>query len=395
VAEALDWILEPKRMSWRLAKDGVVAGTDRRQDGTSGWVYDVSVMALPDGEELQKLGDPQKAIAEAKTQAITFASAVRKGLGLKDGDGAVTWFAPGQLLVIASAEEHAKIEKLLESLANGKSEVADGVDAAVIKLAVERVAKRKPVVEKNAATDTLLQTAEAHDTFGWKLLAAAAAGQVDEQSLTELQIAWRQPQTKELLKGHGQTLALRSAWLVTEAARAVPQHAELGTLAKSVRSACTDAAGDAIAALEKSPTDADAFASVLYAALAMREDGEFTSKALPQLVTGPKDGPAAALAAARTIAGALLADRSQVDQKALTPLVESGVAGEDMTVLLAMACQRCGGEVWDVFRAAAPELLGHQPLRGEIVVLINRLPQKRVTLALRLDAKAVAPDPVN
>jgi Ca-activated chloride channel homolog len=382
VAEALDWLLQPQRMNWRLAKEGVVAGTNRRADGTSGWVYDVSLVALPDGEELQKLGDQQKAIAEAKTQAAAFASAVRKVLGLKDGDTGVTWFAPGQLLVIGSAQDHAKVEKLLAALAGGKAEAVEGVDSAVIKLAAERVAKRKPLVEKNAAVDALLQTAAAHDSFGWKLLAAAAAGQVDEEALAELQIAWRQPQTKELLKGHGRALVLRSAWLVSETSRAVPQNAELAGLAKLARSACGDAAGEAITTLEKSPTDSDAFASVLYAAMAMRDDEAYASKVLPQLIASHNDGAADTLAAARTIAGALLADRSKVDRAALRQLVESGVAGEDMTVLLAMACRRAGSDVWDAFRAAAPELLGHQALRGEIVVLINRLPQQQVTLAM-------------
>jgi hypothetical protein len=299
-------------------------------------------------------------------------------LGLTDVDTAITWFAPGQLLVIGRAGQHTKVEKLLTALASGQTEVVEGVDSAVIKLAAERVAKRKSLVEKNAAVDALLQTAAAHDSFGWKLLAAAADGRVDEEALVELQIAWREPQTKELLKGHGRALVLRSAWLVSEAARAVPQNAELADLAKSVRSMVAETAGEALTTLEKSATDADAFASVLYAAMAMRDDAAYTAKAMP-LITGPADG---ALAAARTIAGALLADRSKIDRAALAHLIESGVAGEDMTVLLAMACRRSGNEVWNAFRAAAPELLGHQALRGEIVVLINRLPQQQVTLAM-------------
>lgn len=53
-----------------------------------------------------------------------------------------------------------------------------------------------------------------------------------------------------------------------------------------------------------------------------------------------------------------------------------------MTVLLAIACRRCGNDLWNTFRAAAPELLGRQGLRGEIVVLINCLPQQQVKLAM-------------
>jgi hypothetical protein len=143
------------------------------------------------------------------------------------------------------------------------------------------------------------------------------------------------------------------------------------------RNTCEPPARDAVAALEKKPDDADAFAAVLYAALAMRDES-FTAKALPLLSksTGKDD----ALASVRTIATAVLADPGDSDTRALLKVVSDGVAGEDLTVLLAMACRRAGGKAWDAFRAASRELVGQQPLDGKLVVLVNRLAESRLPL---------------
>ena len=147
--------------------------------------------------------------------------------------------------------------------------------------------------------------------------------------------------------------------------------------------ACEPAVREAMAAVEKNRDDAEAFAALLYATLAMR-DAEFTAKALPLLTksTGKDD----ALAAARTIAKALLADRGEIDAAALSKVVSDGVAGEDLTVLLAMACRRAGGDSWAA-SAERRELIGEQPLDGNLVVLVNRLAAGQLPLvAAELEA---------
>ena len=47
----------------------------------------------------------------------------------------------------------------------------------------------------------------------------------------------------------------------------------------------------------------------------------------------------------------------------------------ETVVLTALACRRAGGESWRSFRANARDWVGQQPLPGEVVVLISRLPQ--------------------
>jgi hypothetical protein len=222
----------------------------------------------------------------------------------------------------------------------------------------------------------LLKVASVHERFGWQLLSAAAAGSLDLEALTELQIAWRQPETAKLLKGEGRALVLRSWWIVSEALPAIGENehnSELTALAKLAREACSPAADEALSAIdkvEKNGNDTEAFPALLYATLAIR-DAKFTAKALPLLTRSA--GKDDALAAAKTIAKALLADRGQIDSAALSKVVSDGVAGEDLTLLLAVACRRASGDAWAAFRGASRELLGEQPLDGHLVVLINRL----------------------
>ncbi len=128
--------------------------------------------------------------------------------------------------------------------------------------------------------------------------------------------------------------------------------------------------------MEKKPDDAETFASVLYASLAMR-DKAFTAKVLPLLITS--SGKDDSLLTLRTIAKALL-DGEQTDTAALAKVVSDGVAGEDLTLLLAMACKRTSNEAWDTFRGASRELVGEQPLDGNLVVLVNRLAMGRLPL---------------
>jgi hypothetical protein len=56
-------------------------------------------------------------------------------------------------------------------------------------------------------------------------------------------------------------------------------------------------------------------------------------------------------------------------------------SGPDHVVLLALAFRQAGGAHWDRFRAASRDLLGNQPLPGEVVVLVNRLAQPQGKVA--------------
>jgi len=379
LAEALDELLQPERLSWRLVNDKITVASDRRHSGNSAWVYDVSTIALPPGAELQKLNDPQKAAAAAKEDADRLSQVVRTLLKSKAGNLDVTWFSPGQLLVIATEENHAKVAKLLVDLTTANAKV-EGIDGDVQKLYAERFAKREGPRKRYQSIQNLLETVDGLDFFGYKLLSSAAGGHLNDEALTELQIAWQKPQIAELLKGRGRPLALRALWMMSEASQALPEAGDLAKLVKTARNVASDAMRDSIDNLKKKPDDAEAFTAALYAALASRADADFVGQALPLLVAGASKDES--YAAVRTIAKALLADRQNIDKQAVTKLLAKGVSGEDSTLLLAMACRRCGDDVWNAFRSVSPELVGNQPLNGEVVVLINRVGEGRLVIAL-------------
>jgi hypothetical protein len=161
-------------------------------------------------------------------------------------------------------------------------------------------------------------------------------------------------------------LPMRSLWTIHEAARALPDEAELQALLRTARVATLDASKAALGVLEKSPQDVRAFLGVLYATLAGGDDAAKTLLTKP----GQPQEPTAALRAA---AAALLAPADGIESKALIERVRQGVGGDDAVVLTALACRRAGGEAWTTFRAETHRLLGEQPLSGSVVVLVNRL----------------------
>ena len=381
-AQALDWILQPARLAWWPAGKGIAAGSERRRTdaGESAWVYDVGAIALPLEEDLTKLNDYNKAVEASQKAADEFIAALREALKV-EGDSSLVWFAPGQLLLIGPSEQHLGAAELIAVLEQGKAKPA-GKLVALIQKTQARFAARKEKLAKARAAEAVLEVAAAHDQFSWQLLAAAAGGELDDEALTELQIAWKAPQTGELLGGPARALALRSLWTICEAARALPQEKELADLAAQAKSQSQDAALAAVAALEKDRNDQAALASVIYAALARQDDGRYLAKIAPPLVANDGEDPAADL---RLLARLLVGAPAKADAAALAKLLASNPEGADLVVLTALASLKAGGDEWAAFRAASRDLLGSQPLPGEVVALINRLGQSGIQLARASD----------
>src|SRR5205814_3365834 len=90
-----------------------------------------------------------------------------------------------------------------------------------------------------------------------------------------------------------------------------------------------------------------------------------------RLLSDTANGDAAVLAL-RKVGRALLAEKPG-EQIVPAELLTEQVSDADSVAMIALACRRTGGDVWNEFRAAAPEFIGNRPLPGELVVLINRL----------------------
>ena len=246
--------------------------------------------------------------------------------------------------------------------------------AALHKLSVARAAAVEKGRDARLAARARAEAMLALDAFAWQLLAEAAAGRLDLEALTRLQVAWKSPALEQGVKAHPM-VALRAAWAIGEAAKALPKERELSALADSAGARTAEAATAALGAFEKSPSNPmQAYLAVIYAALGRRSDAEFLNKAR-KLVTGAAFKPMHLLAL-RDAATALLAPSGQVDGTALVGRVRDHrqhIGGDDAVILTALACRRAGGEAWRTFRAEAHDLVGRQPLRGSVVVLINRL----------------------
>jgi hypothetical protein len=371
VAQALDWILQPLRLSWQPDANRIAAGSDRRR-GDCGWTYDVAAIALPLEEELKKAGDETKVQAEAQKAADEFIAALRKELSVDEAS--LVWFAPGQLLLFGTPAQHSALAGHLAALEQGAVRPAAGL-TALSETTRKRFTARKERIAKAQASERKLETALAHDQFSWQLLSAAAGGKLDLEALTELQIAWRPPQTAELLVGESRPLALRSLWAISQAARALPAEKELAALAASAREKSAAAISAALTEAGTNKGSVSLLASALYAALANPADAAYRAKLLTLLSAAETDEATKEL---RLIGRVLLGEQvSDSDRQALSALVASGVGGADPVALVALACQRAGGATWDAFRAHSQELLGEQPLPGEVVVLVNRLPGLR------------------
>jgi len=372
LAQALDWILLPAKLSWWLNKDAVVAGSDRRSGIESAWLYDVSLIALPSVEELKAAKDGQQRVEAVKKAAAELLTAVRRELKL-EGETTAAWFAPGQLLVIGNAETHAAAQALFEELAASPAAKPSRL-AELRAVTAQRAAQNRPAAEQRVAAERLLDVADAHREFGWQLLAAAATGRLDMEALTELQIAWKSDETDRLLAEQGAGLVLRSLWIVAESSRAQPDCAELRALAESAQEKCRPAIVRAMSELEKSSGSMETVLPVLYAMLALRDEGELTAKAGKLVAREISNRPD--LVALAAVAKSLAADAAQIDRNELEQVIagEKGqVTGDDLVILTALAARRAGGDTWQAFRARMTDLLREQPLSGHVVILINRL----------------------
>lgn len=366
VAESLDWLLLPARIEWWLDGETIVCGTARRRDDTSAWMYDVGSMALPTDDELK--GDNDQNVARSKQAAETFINFVRKQLAADATS--VAWFAPGALLIIGDATQHERVEQLLVSLADANAKLpADAKD--LHKLTAKRAAARRADDEKYLAARHRHSVALAHEHFGWQLLSSAMAGQLDLEALSELQIAWKAKDTRELLAGPAKAMVVRSLWTIAEAERALPDEAELNELAEAARKLCQPALAEAEQAIEKSSDDAAAYLTLLYGLLAERSRDANVGSRIELVTSVASQSPE--IAAGRILAKVLLTDAAKTDQASLDNLVRGDLSGEDMLVLTALACRRIGGETWQTFRRETQRLLGSQPLPGNVIVLINRL----------------------
>jgi len=384
VAQALDWLTRPERLTWWLAGGTVQVTSARRGPVASPWVYDVSAIAMPSAKEISEIKDHKKRLERVREDAERFLKAVRDRLGAPDGS--VVWYAPTQVLVFGDARRHEKAAGLLADLADPKAAM-EGDLADLHTVTSARAEVRTPVLAKLSAAREKGRVLGAIEEYTWRLLADAAAGRADDEALTHLRVAWADEAIADLATNPAAApVLLRSAWALTVASESVKDEA-IAALAHQARTRSQPCRKHVLEVLEKSPQDVPAGLGLLYAALTTRSDVTDVRKDAERLLVESEGGelpsPAAAL---RLLADALLKPAEETDAEALGTWIRTGprgVRGPDLVVLTALACRRAGGEAWRTFRAEARPLLGDQPLPGGVAVLVGRLarPDGRLTAA--------------
>jgi Ca-activated chloride channel family protein len=385
VAQALDWLLIPAHLQWSPEGGKIVARTSRREEGSSAWIYHAEAIALPSEAELAPAaGDQAKLIAAAQQAADKFAGGLRGAMQIDESQ--LVWFAPGQLLLVGTPDQHAKLSSLVATLQAKKDApvaAGSGLPAELVKTARERFAGRQEKLTKAEVLNRKLDLAATHDQFSWQLVAAAAGGQTDLEALTELQIAWQAPETRELLAGPARPLVMRSLWAICEAERQLAgesrEPSELAILAASARQqvAETPVAKPAEGS-DPATVEAAALASNLLAVLATPDDQAARDALAPLLVPRKAEDSLAELRMlARLIVPAPAPGSPELtaaDRAALGKLLSGGTAASaDHALLIALASRKAGSDTWTAFRGAAGDLLGKTPLPGELVVWVNRL----------------------
>jgi hypothetical protein len=318
VAQALDWLLAPVHLTWRVSgKDAITVGTTRRLPGVSVWTYNVANLLTLTKAELGDKGQAQKPERAMKEFAEAMAEVI--------GKDAVTLVSPSRLVVYGDKDKHALTESCLQFLSTGtcKGEPAK-VLQALIQKSVPRCAayatNQKQRMEKLAQR----RLAAALDRYSWQLLAAKARGESDDEAMAELEAAWASPH----LASVPDALVFRSAWATN-----------------SLKP------GDRWATLKPETNRVAA----IYAALALPE------------ATGLKKS-----LAKDWLAATLFSPTAESDAAFLKVISAHAITDNDLVALAHVAAQRRGGEVWKLWREELPVTTGQQSLNGHVVVFVNQ-----------------------
>ena len=376
VIQALDWLLAPYHLTWQMKDaDAITVGATRHLSTPSAWGYAVSHLAIPSAKEIDK--DAREESVEA---ALTdFLNGVRividqkEDSGLKPGSAVL--IDAGRLLVYGEPHTHAKVKAFLEALRDGQIDIVkvagrklSGEARASLKALQQLTAKRwrarADAREEAAAAQTRRRVATDLDNAAWQLVAEAVRGGVDLEALTTLQMAWDNPQ----IEGVTPQLVARAAWCIGMAARAVPNDAELTTLAEKAVSTVK-----AMKVLKPENGDASAYLASLYAALLLKDGGARESQvedAVKSLMMVDENSP---LSTTRLIAQGWLSPSAENDLSLVEAIGAHQIDGDDSVLLTSLLAKRRGGQLWQTFREEMPSLVRAQPLHGHVVVFVNRL----------------------
>ena len=372
--QGLDWLLAPYHLTWEVkAPDTITVGTARRLPSPSVWGYDVLALAMSLDSELDE-DAPWKSIENEQT---AFLNAIRIVINQKEEGiqpGSAMLLDAKCLLVYGAPEIHQKVERLLEALRDGKSNVTRVAgrnlakdEAAALKvlqkLTSARWKTRAEAQETRTAAEARQRLVTDVATAAWQLLAEAIKGKVDLEALTRLQMNWAAPRMPFALESKDLLLVMRSAWCIRTAAQAVPTDAELATLSQSVLSKLRK-----FKLLKPQQYASTDYLGTLYAVLALPVEDRGEAREALLAVREHAD-----IKMAQLIAEGLLSPSEKSDKALAAALSAHQIYDEDLLLLASLVAKRRGGQLWQTFREELPNLVRQIPLNGQVVVILNRL----------------------
>ena len=279
-----------------------------------------------------------------------------------------------RLLVYGDPETHRKVERFLEALREGESDVtsiahrrvSEDEGTALTTLQKLTTVRWKTVAkarEKRSASEAQQRIMTDLQTMSWQLLAEALNGTVDLEALTRLQIAWKYPEMNAVIQGKYLPLAMRSAWCIRTAAQVVPTDTELAAFSENILSKVKRMR------TLKSPRE-DSFAAylgTLYAVLSLDGNRPDAGRALIEEPTN------ADVNTARLIAQSLLSSSEESDKVLAAALASHQISDEDLMLLAGLAAKRRGGQLWQTFREELPDIVRQSQVNGLVLVIISRL----------------------
>ncbi len=398
VAQALDGLLTPAHLTWRIdKKNTITVGTSRRLPGTSAWVYVVGDLARPSEKEIPNTVRNEIAVRALKK----FLNAIRIVINQKGesglSPGSAVLIDPAHLLVYGDKETHGRVAAFLNALRDPKGDLTNirGFHPSHKQLQTlrrlqkevsMRWAERSEARKKRMAAYERRRILTALDTFSWQLLASAYQGRIDDEALIELRVAWGSPSITKIVEGPNGWVTMRSAWIISEAARTDSKNKELRMLAENVLAVVKKQFAPAIKTLKKRPDGPGPYLSALYSVLSL-ENGKALNADIDKNVAVTladakrllaKQNSSSRLAIARVLAAALFTPSPQTDTALLEAMLAHQIQGDDLVTLAAIAAGHRGEKVWGTFREELPYIVGGQPLNGNVILIVNRLVTLRV-----------------
>ncbi len=376
VIQALDWLLAPYHLTWQMkGADTITVGTSRRLQTPSAWGYEVADLAIPSEKEFKKF----KSEEDVENALSVFLQGVRIAIDQKDDSGlkpgSAVLIDSSRLLVYGEPHIHAKVKMLLKALRDNQLDIMgtaarnlSNKERASLKALQQLTAKRWEMGAKDRE-EAAVKGAREHvencmDDTPWQLLAEAVRSSVDLEALTILQSAWDNPRIGEI----DSELLARAAWCIGMAARAIPEDAELTTLAENSVST--------VKAMKlwkpKDDVDYDDL-TPLYAALLLRDGGARNSQVDDAVKSLVKSDDSSWDGTTRLIAQGWLSASPEVDRMLSNAIAAHKINGDNNVLLTSLLAKRRGGQLWQTFREEMPNIVGKQRLNGHLVVLVNRL----------------------